>query len=148
MVAAMEEIGIQQLELGEQFDAIVLATSSGGTQAGLEVAKRLFDYQALRILCVSADDPANVIKDASLKAIIPMLKKLNLPGDVLPDELHVDDSFVGEGYGINTDESREAMRLFAEAEGILLDPVYTSKAAAGLVAYCRDGVFKKTDRVL
>ena len=148
MVAAMEEVAIQQFELGEQFDAIVLATSSGGTQAGLEVAKRLFDYRGLRILGVSADDPAAEIKDAALKAMVPMLQKLNLPSDVSADELNVDDSFIGEGYGINTDESREAMRLFADAEGVLLDPVYTSKGAAGLIAYCRRGVFKQTDRVL
>jgi len=148
MVAAMEEIGIQQLELGEPFDAIVLATSSGGTQAGLEVARRLFDYKRLRILGVSADDPSAEIKKASLKAINPMLQKLNLPANVSPEELHVDDSFIGDGYGINTDESTEAMRLFAEAEGILLDPVYTSKGAAGLIDYCRRGEFKETDRVL
>lgn len=148
MVAALEEVAIQQFELGEQFDAIVLATSSGGTQAGLEVAKRLFDYRGLRILGVSADDPAAEIKDAALKAMVPMLQKLNLPSDVSADELNVDDSFIGEGYGINTDESREAMRLFADAEGVLLDPVYTSKGAAGLIAYCRRGVFKQTDRVL
>lgn len=148
MVAALEEVAIQQFELREQFDAIVLATSSGGTQAGLEVAKRLFDYRGLRILGVSADDPAAEIKDAALKAMVPMLQKLNLPSDVSADELNVDDSFIGEGYGINTDESREAMRLFADAEGVLLDPVYTSKGAAGLIAYCRRGVFKPTDRVL
>jgi D-cysteine desulfhydrase len=148
MVAAMEEISIQQLELGEQFDAIVLATSSGGTQAGLEVAKRLFGYEQLRILGISADDPAVTIKDAALKAIVPMLSKLGLPSAVLPDELSVDDEFTGPGYGIHTNESREAMQLFADLEGVLLDPVYTCKGAAGLIAYCRRGVFKKTDRVL
>ena len=148
MVAAMEEISVQQLELGQQFDAVVLATSSGGTQAGLEVAKRLFGYESLKILGVSADDPAASIKDAAIKAINPMLKKLNLPDDVEASELTVDDEFIGAGYGINTRESTEAMKLFAEAEGILLDPVYTSKGAAGLIAYCRRGVFKKTDRVL
>jgi D-cysteine desulfhydrase len=148
MVAAMEEIGIQQLELSEHFDAIVLASSSGGTQAGLEVGKRLFGYQRLRIMGVSADDPAGAIKEAALKAILPMLKKLGLPSDVSADELAVDDDFIGPGYGINTDESREAMELFAEAEGLLLDPVYTSKGAAGLIAYCRRGLFKQTDRVL
>jgi D-cysteine desulfhydrase family pyridoxal phosphate-dependent enzyme len=148
MVAAMEEIGIQQLELGEQFDAIVLATSSGGTQAGLEVAKRLFGYERLRILGVSADDPAAAIKEVSLKAIVPLLKKLGLTSAVSADELSVDDEFIGNGYGINTDESKEAMKLFAEAEGVLLDPVYTSKGAAGLIAYCRRGAFKETDRVL
>ncbi len=148
MVAAMEELAIQQLELGEQFDAIVLATSSGGTQAGLEVAKRLFGYHGLRILGVSADDPATEIKDAALRAIIPMLEKLGLASDVSAEDLNVDDSFIGGGYGINTDESREAMRLFADAEGVLLDPVYTSKGAAGLIDYCRRGLFKETDRVL
>jgi D-cysteine desulfhydrase family pyridoxal phosphate-dependent enzyme len=148
MVAAMEEIGIQQLELGEQFDAIVLASSSGGTQAGLEVGKRLFGYERLQILGISADDPAAAIKEAALKAIIPMLKQLGLPSAVSEDELSVDDDFIGNGYGVNTDESREAMKLFADAEGLLLDPVYTCKSAAGLIAYCRRGLFKETDRVL
>jgi len=148
MVAAMEEVGFQQLELGQQFDAVVLATSSGGTQAGLEVAKRLFGYEHLRIVGISADDPSHEIKSAALKAIVPMLKKLGLPSDVSADELAVDDEFIGPGYGINTDESSEAMKLFAEAEGLLLDPVYTSKGAAGLIAYCRRGAFKQTDRVL
>jgi D-cysteine desulfhydrase family pyridoxal phosphate-dependent enzyme len=148
MVAAMEEVIVQQLELGEQFDAIVLATSSGGTQAGLEVAKRLFGLDHLRIHGVSADDPAHEIKDAALNAINPMLNKLGLTTVVKADELQVDDEFIGEGYGINTPESREALKLFADAEGLLLDPVYTSKGAAGLIAYCRREVFKPTDRVL
>ena len=148
MVAAMEEISVQQLELGEQFDAVVLATSSGGTQAGLEVAKRLFGYEQLRIFGISADDPAHEIKAASLNAIRPMLDKLGLPNDVTPNDLIVDDSFTGPGYGIATRESKEAMHLFADAEGLLLDPVYTAKGAAGLIDYCRRGVFKETDRVL
>jgi D-cysteine desulfhydrase len=148
MVAAMEEVGVQQLELGQQFDAVVLATSSGGTQAGLEVAKRLFNYGDLRILGVSADDPSNEIKDAALKAINPMLKKLGLIGNVSADELWVDDEFTGPGYGVATKESTEAMQLFANTEGLLLDPVYVAKGAAGFISYCRRGVFKKTDRVL
>jgi D-cysteine desulfhydrase len=148
MVAAVEELSVQQLESGQQFDAIVLATSSGGTQAGLEVAKRLFGYEHLRIIGISADDPSNEIKEAALKAVVPMLKKLGLPSFVSSDELTVDDTFTGPGYGVQTNESKEAMELFASAEGLLLDPVYTSKAAAGLIAYCRRGEFKRTDRVL
>ena len=148
MVAAMEEVIVQQLELGEQFDAIVFATSSGGTQAGLEVAKRVLGLDTLRILGVSADDPASEIKDASLRAINPMLKKLGLPNVVGAHDLEVDDEFIGDGYGINTSESSEAMKLFADTEGILLDPVYVSKGAAGLISYCRRGAFNENDRVL
>jgi D-cysteine desulfhydrase family pyridoxal phosphate-dependent enzyme len=148
MVAAFEELGIQQLELGQQFDAIVFATSSGGTQAGLEVGKRLFNYPDLRLLGVSADDPAALIKENVLKAVGPMLSMLGKSDAPGADELFVDDNFIGEGYAIPTEESRAAAQLFAEAEGILLDPVYVSKAAAGLLAYCREGRFKPTDKVL
>jgi D-cysteine desulfhydrase family pyridoxal phosphate-dependent enzyme len=147
MVAAMEEIGVQQLELDEQFDAIVFATSSGGTQAGLEVGKRLFGYDDLRLLGISADDPAESIKDGVRQASDPMLSRLGL-SNLMEGDLAIDDRFVGPGYGVASRESAEASRLFAEAEGILLDPVYTSKAAAGLIAYCREGVFQPSDRVL
>ncbi|HEU4833599.1 MAG TPA: D-cysteine desulfhydrase family protein [Pyrinomonadaceae bacterium] len=148
MVSAFEELGIQQLELGEQFDAIVFATSSGGTQAGLEVGKRLFNYRHLQLLGVSADDPAQTIRENALLAVGPMLSILGQADKPVAEDLYVDDSFIGPGYAIPTNESQEAERLFAETEGILLDPVYTSKAAAGLVAYCREGRFRKTDRVL
>ena len=148
MVAAFEEVGIQQLELGLQFDAIVFATSSGGTQAGLEVGKLLFNYRNLRLLGISADDPFDVIKENVFKAIGPMLSTLGKSEAPTWGELHVDDDFVGDGYAVPTRESREAEKLFAETEGILLDPVYTAKAAAGLLSYSRQGRFKETDRVL
>jgi len=148
MVSAFEELGIQQLEIGEQFDAIIFATSSGGTQAGLEVGKRLFNYRHLQLLGISADDPAQTIRENALAAIEPMLSLLGQSEQPVADDLYVDDSFIGEGYSIPTNESQEALRLFAETEGILLDPVYSGKAAAGLIAYCREGQFRKTDRVL
>lgn len=148
MVSAFEELGIQQLELGEQFDAIVFATSSGGTQAGLEVGKRLFNYPDLRLLGISADDPAETIKENALLAIGPMLAMLGRSDVPVAEELFVDERFIGAGYAIPTSESQEAARIFAETEGVLLDPVYTSKAAAGLIAYSREGRFKQTDRVL
>ena len=148
MVAAFEELGLQQLELGEEFDAIVFATSSGGTQAGLEVGKRIFNYPNLRLLGVSADDPAGTIKENVLHAVGPMLSRLGHEQVPARNDLFVDDAFIGEGYAIPTRESQEAFSLFAETEGILLDPVYSSKAAAGLLAYCREGRFNPTDRVL
>ncbi|HEX7774356.1 MAG TPA: D-cysteine desulfhydrase family protein [Pyrinomonadaceae bacterium] len=148
MVAAFEELGIQQFELGQQFDAVVFATSSGGTQAGLEVGKRLFNYRNLRLLGVSADDPAGLIKENALKAVGPMLSMLGKSDVPAADELFVDDNFIGEGYAIPTKESQGAAQLFAETEGILLDPVYVSKAAAGLLAYCREERFNPTDKVL
>jgi 1-aminocyclopropane-1-carboxylate deaminase/D-cysteine desulfhydrase-like pyridoxal-dependent ACC family enzyme len=52
------------------------------------------------------------------------------------------------GYGVVTDAEREAVRLFARTEGLLLDPVYTGRAAAGLLDLVRTGFFKKGETVL
>ena len=60
----------------------------------------------------------------------------------------MDDAFVGEGYGVSTPASREALELAARSEGLYLDPTYTSKALAGLIAYARDGRFAKGEKVL
>jgi len=62
--------------------------------------------------------------------------------------IEVDDRFVGDGYGIPTDESRDALQLTARAEAIFLDPTYTAKAMAGLIAYVRQQKFKDNQTVL
>ncbi len=62
--------------------------------------------------------------------------------------IEVDDRFVGEGYGVPTDASREAVELAARTEAIFLDPVYTSKAMAGLIAYVRENKFDRDQTVL
>jgi len=58
-----------------------------------------------------------------------------------------DAGYVGDGYGIPTSQTIDAIRLFASTEGVLLDPVYSGKAGAGLIDYCARGVFKPGDRV-
>lgn len=63
-------------------------------------------------------------------------------------EIEVDDRFVGEGYGIPTPEGLAAIRLLARLEGLLLDPVYTGKAMAGLVAMIREGRFSDEQNVV
>ena len=60
--------------------------------------------------------------------------------------IEVDDRFVGGGYGVPTPESRDAIELVARSEGILLDPTYTAKAMAGLIAYVRRGEFTESTR--
>jgi L-cysteate sulfo-lyase len=62
--------------------------------------------------------------------------------------IEVDDRFVGEGYGIPTDASREAIELVARTEAIFLDPTYTAKAMAGLIAYVRQRKFVENQTVL
>ena len=73
---------------------------------------------------------------------------LGLPGLVRAEHVVANCDYVGQGYGIPTEGMVEAVKLVAEKEGILLDPVYSGKAAAGLIDHCRKGRFKKGERVV
>lgn len=125
-------------------DVIVHATSSGGTQAGLVAGCRLLGLPT-RVLGISADE-SMAATQAQVKAIMSGVADLLDVDRVMlaRGTVDVDDQFVGAGYAIPTDASREAIELTARTEGIFLDPVYTSKAMAGLIAYIRQQRF--TDR--
>lgn len=127
-------------ELLEQIDPpdlIVHATSSGGTQAGLVAGCALAGVKT-RVLGISADDPAPAIEQTVRRLHDGMAPLLG----VVPDRFRgiavdVDDRFVGDGYGVPTAQSREALNLAARTEALFLDPTYTAKAMAGLIARVR-----------
>jgi 1-aminocyclopropane-1-carboxylate deaminase/D-cysteine desulfhydrase-like pyridoxal-dependent ACC family enzyme len=130
-------------------DVIVHATSSGGTQAGLVAGCRLLGLST-RVIGISADDSAPSLH-SHVRAIISGVADLL---EMDPERLsrgiaiEVDDRFVGEGYGIPTEGSREALELAARTEAIFLDPTYTAKAMAGLIAYVRQQKFVTGQTVL
>jgi D-cysteine desulfhydrase family pyridoxal phosphate-dependent enzyme len=148
MTAAFEELLTQEARLDLEFDVIIIGSSSGGTQAGLEVGKRLFKRDRLRIAGISPDDSSASIKERVIAAANPMLSRLGLADSLTPDQLWVDDSHIGQGYGMTSPEAEAASSLFAQSEGIFLDPVYTSKTAAALLDFCRKGMFSRRDNVL
>ena len=135
-------------ELLEQIsppDAIVHASSSGGTQAGLVAGCALAGVRT-RVIGISADEP-----QASLRATIAdIIEGLAvLAGTPLRDlPIEVDDQFVGGGYGVPTIESKAAIELLARTEAVFLDPTYTAKAMAGLIDYVRRGLFDASQTVL
>lgn len=147
-VHAFEELVRQERELGIAFNALFISSSSGGTQAGLEVGKRLFGRPGLRIVGVSPDDPAPAIGATVSGIMDAMFERLGLPAGAGGGEVVVDDRFVGAGYGIPSEASREAAGLFCRTEGLLLDPVYTSKSAACLLDHCRGGRTPASGNVL
>ncbi len=118
-------------------DVIVHATSSGGTQAGLVAGCRLHGL-ATRVIGISADDPSPTL-EAEIRRILADLEGLLevTRGSLSDASLEVDDTFVGEGYGIPTEASDEATRLSARTEALFVDPTYTAKAMAGLIARVR-----------
>lgn len=130
-------------------DAIVVASSSGGTQAGLAAGCAVFNVPT-RVVGISADDPADDIA----KVVRTLMKEsgtllgLSNGFDDLGPEVLVEAGFVGGGYGVPTPESREAAALAARTEGLVLDPVYTAKAMAALIAYVREGRYSPEQTVL
>jgi len=130
-------------------DIIIHASSSAGTQAGLIAGCALFGLKA-RIIGVSADEPADRLRQSVADLIGAMADRLGAkPATIgLEREIEVDDSQVGAGYGIPTAASTEALELTARREGTLLDPVYTSKAMAGLIARIRNGEIESERTVL
>jgi D-cysteine desulfhydrase family pyridoxal phosphate-dependent enzyme len=129
-------------------DVIVHSTSSGGTQAGLVAGCRLLGLQT-RVIGISADDSAASLQSQIETIIIGIAGQFRLDAQrASGTDIEVDDRFVGGGYGIPSDESREAMQLAAHTEAIFLDPTYTAKAMAGLIAYVRQQKFNESQSVL
>jgi L-cysteate sulfo-lyase len=130
-------------------DAIVHSTSSGGTQAGIVAACRLLGLPT-RVVGISADDPAPAIH-AEVRAIVDGVARLvevDPEGLARAPTIEIDDRFVGDGYGKPTAASREALELAARTEALFLDPTYTAKAMAGLIAYVRQQRFTEGQTVL
>ena len=136
---------VEQLA-GEVLDWIVFASSSGGTQAGLYLASRVFEGP--RVLGISVDEPEDRLRDTITRIAIDLKGEAGLDLEIIPEEILVDANYTGEGYGIMNERDRKAIHLFAETEGILLDPVYTGRAAGGLLDLIRKGFFSKDQKVL
>lgn len=123
-------------------ELIVLSTSSGGTQAGVIAGCRLHALPT-RVVGISADDPSAAIGAEVGRILSGLEELLDVPrGTLTGAPIEIDDGFVGEGYGIPTPQSTEAIELSARHEALFLDPTYTAKAMAGLIARARAGALQ------
>jgi len=135
--------------LGQQCfpDWIVFPSSSGGTQAGLILGAKRAGFTG-RILGISVDEPQAALQDH----VLPLAESASLLlGDPLRfsrEEVLVNADFNQLGYAVMGESEKEAILLFARQEGLLLDPVYTGRAAAGLISLVRAGFFKQDEKVL
>lgn len=128
-------------------DWIVFPSSSGGTQSGMVVGARLFGFNG-RILGISVDEPADVLRSRVAELASQTAAHLGEPQVFSPKDILVNDDYLGGGYGVMGEPEREAVRLFARHEGLILDPVYTGRAAAGMIDLIRKGFFNKKETVL
>lgn len=130
-------------------DVIVAASSSAGTQAGLIAGCALYETPT-RVIGISADDPVADIRSRVVALAGGMEERLGIPQGSLgaAERFEASDAFVGGGYGVPTEASREAQALAARSEALFTDHWYTAKALAGLIAFARAGRFRAGTTVL
>jgi D-cysteine desulfhydrase family pyridoxal phosphate-dependent enzyme len=144
-VRAVAEAKAQFDAMDTRVDYIFHSSSSGGTQAGIVAGCQLFDWQGVKVIGVSPDDSSEAISEEVGKIIRGVGQML---GAQLSEEVTVLDEYVGDGYGVPSPQGSQAIALLAREEGIILDPVYTAKAMAGLIDWSRKGRMTENDNVL
>lgn len=147
---AMEELAAQLAAAHQQVDAIVFASSSGGTQAGLAAGARAAGFTAPIIgIHIDKGDPSDAPYEVALADLAGRTaKRMGVAAAFAPGDFVVNNDYLGGGYGVVGDLEREAISLMAKVEGLLLDPVYTGRAFGGLLDMLRRRTFSPAETVL
>ena len=135
------------MEQNVRADWMVFGTSSGGTHAGLVLGQRIFGFKG-KVLGISIDESEEWLKNHISALASDSSEKLGERIQFTPEDVLASDDYCRAGYGVLTEAEREAVQLFAKTEGMLLDPVYTGRAAAGMIDLIRKGFFKKDETIL
>jgi D-cysteine desulfhydrase len=149
-VLAMIELEGQLRTIQHRLDHIVFASSSGGTQAGMVLGAQLAGFGG-QLHGVSVDKD-NLECEAYEEEVAQIANECAqyIGSDIRLTKQHIKVvyGYTGEGYGVVSNLEREAIRLMARNEGIILDPVYTGRAFGGLLDLIRKGAFKRGESVL
>lgn len=146
-VNAFLELDAQMEEREITPDRVVLATGSGGTQAGLVVGKKMVksDINILGVRVGWMFEPYDTMVAELAQKTTDLL---DIEGRITEKDIHTTTDFIGEGYDIPTREANDAIKLMARTEAILLDPVYTGKAMAGFIGLVENGEIARDETVV
>lgn len=146
-VAAMLELSTQLVAARVSPAAMYFATGGGGTHGGIVVGARLYGCD-FPITGVLVEDTSEAGIERAMRVAEWTAERLGISNPVQRADVICDDRRVGQGYGIPTEAGIEAIQLLARTEGVFLDPVYSSKAFAGMIADIRAGKFASSDSVI
>jgi L-cysteate sulfo-lyase len=148
--AAMVELNAQLAESGIRADAIVFASSSGGTQAGLIVGRSITESDVRLLgIRIDRDEPGEDSFDSQIASLANQLaQRLDSGEKFTQADVVLNSNYTGAGYGVAGDLERDAIRLMAQTEGILLDPVYTGRAFGGLIDLIHRREFGRDEHVI
>lgn len=142
-----EEIMGQLNDMRLDIDHIVVPSGSAGTHAGMVVG--LTGVNAgIPVSGINVSRAKNVQEELVYELAVETAEKLGIKNHIARKDVVCFDQYVGPGYSLPTDSMVEAVKLFAGTEAILLDPVYSGKAAAGLIDLIRNNYFPKNSKVL
>lgn len=145
--ACAEELMGQLNEMRLPIDHVIVPSGSAGTHAGMFVGMVGMNAN-IPVSGVNVSRTKTVQEELVYKLSVELAEKLGLKCALPREQVVCYDEYVGPGYSLPTEGMVEAVNLFAKTEGILLDPVYSGKAAAGLIDLVRKGVFAKASNVL
>jgi D-cysteine desulfhydrase len=144
---AMREMVRQTREREMGFADLIVASSSGGTQAGLLAGAASLHYTG-RITGIAIAERADTLAPHVHTLAQATLDHLGVRMTVASEDVRVEDGYLGGGYAVPGEAEREAITLLARTEGLLVDPVYTGRALAGLVDLARRGRWNEDEHVL
>ena len=143
---AMAELDFQMKENNFMADHLIV-TAANMTQAGCDLGSKILGWPT-RIQGISPVYWEMNIKEDIARICNKGAEMLNVDLDFSADMINNDNNYVGEKYGLPTSEGIASMRMLAKMEGIILDPVYTSKGFSALIDYVRKGIIKKNENVI
>ena len=146
-VAALEELDAQAKARALRVDRVVFASSSFGTQAGLCVGAKAVGFRG-QLAAIAIDSRRDELQAGVAAIATATIRRLGWEMAVAPGEVVAYDDYLGAGYTVMGEPEREAISLVARCEGILLDPVYTGRAMAGLIDLIRTGAFGKDETIV
>jgi len=146
-VACAQEIQEQMFDMGVGFDHVVCASGSAGTHAGLLCGFH-GNSCAVPVSGINVSRPREIQEALVLGLAQRTAEKTGAVFSIPPSAVNCYDEYVGPGYSLPTAGMTEAVALLARTEGILLDPVYTGKAMAGLIDLVRKQVFRAGEKIL
>lgn len=146
-VAFVLELTKQLFDIRESPGRLYFASGSGGTQSGILVGARAFNAPFVPV-GVSDGDPAATVRERWLPLAMATAVLIGLDATFDGDDFVIEDRFYGAGYGEPTSEGLDAIRLLARTEAVFLEPVYTGKAMAALLAHIREEMFSADESVV